>query len=124
MTQPPQPERPGNRPGDDPAQHVGYERDATRVSGARALGRCISGILSAAGVLCLSILPMFVIDSIYVAWGALAVCAAAVVAWALTIRRRPGWRPFTAGLWIGLGLGGLLLGTCYAMLTSLEKAIG
>jgi hypothetical protein len=108
------------RPASDAGRPLDYAPPRPR--GGKVL-RCVQGVLASFGILLTAIAGVLT-DSMTAAWVVLAVAIAVIVVLAIRMGRRPGWEPFAAGMWIGLGIGALVEGTCFAMLTSLQRALG
>jgi hypothetical protein len=105
-----------NRP---PSDEVNYAPAPARAGHVRAVTRGVMGAFVGMGSLVVPVLSAFS-EIPYSFWVVLAVAVLAVAWLAIHMRKRPGWSSFSAGLWIGLGVGGLVLGACYAMVASME----
>jgi hypothetical protein len=115
--------QPNNAPGEGPPepqrQPLGYA-PGHRVSRGTRVGQVIAGTLMAVFVfLGIAFGAPFVVGQIGMLLGPLAAIAL-LVPLALKLRRNTLYRPWVAGIWIGLGIGLLTDGLCWAFMTGME----
>ena len=84
-----------------------------------SIGFALGFVVTSAGIL----LPFRVKVPMAVGLGVigLLIVVMFVIAWRL--RRNPMKRGWSVGIFLGAGCGGLLIGTCYALLENMERAV-
>ena len=111
-------ETPGAGPGGTPP--IDYAQRSAAPPASVRIGQMMAGtVVGAVVFLGLAFAAPFVIGNKGLLVGAL-LGVVVLVPLALRLRRNPRHRPWAAGIWIGLGIGLLLDGLCWAFMTSME----